>query len=77
MLVATDGTAMHFRRGAPQVRLSGTTGEMIFNLSFTHPGWRSFQDVETAGARSDYLRARRTDKVRMLNGRCTSENSAS
>ena len=57
-LVAMDGTTVHFRRGAPQVRLSGSTGEMVFDLSGSHPGWRLFQDVESLGARSDYLSAR-------------------
>ena len=60
MLVAMDGTTVHFRRGAPQVRLSGTTGEMVFDLGYTRPGWRLFQDVDTLGSRSDYFTARQS-----------------
>lgn len=60
MLVAMDGTTVHFRRGAPQVRLSGSTGEMVFDLGYTHPGWRLFQNVDTLGSRSDYFTARQS-----------------
>lgn len=58
MLVAEDGTTVHFRKGAPQVRLSGSTGEMVFDLSSHPSGWRLFQEVPSLGSRSDYLDAR-------------------
>ena len=43
MLVAEDGIIVHFRHGAPQLRISGTTGELVHTgLS----GWRIWKDVE-------------------------------
>ena len=36
---------VHFRRGAPGVRLSGTQGEMTFEFA---SGWRLWQQAETA-----------------------------
>lgn len=44
MMVAGDGLVVHFRRGAPGVRLSGTQGEMVFDYA---SGWRLWQEVET------------------------------
>ncbi len=45
--VTRDGPVVHFRQGAPGVRLTGTRGEM----AFTH-GWRLSQDMKTpAGSR--------------------------
>ena len=45
MLVATDGTVVHFRKGAPGVRLCGERGEMVFDYG---KGWRLWQQVEGA-----------------------------
>ena len=41
-----DGTTVHFRRGAPAVRLTGSTGEMLFDTGAQHAGWTLTQDVE-------------------------------
>ena len=43
---------------APQVRITGSQGEMVFDTQSQHPGWRLFQQVESLGSRSDYLTAR-------------------
>ena len=45
MLVAADGTVVHFRKGAPGVRLCGERGEMVFDYG---KGWRLWQQVEGA-----------------------------
>jgi hypothetical protein len=46
LAVGADGLAVHFRPGAPGVRLTGATGEM----SFDYPeGWRLLQEVEAPG----------------------------
>ena len=44
ILVAADGTVLHFRHGAPGIRLTGTKGEMTYAHG---QGWRLWQDVET------------------------------
>ena len=49
---------MHFRRGAPAVRLTGSTGEMLFDTGAQHAGWTLTQDVEVLRPRSDYASAR-------------------
>ena len=49
MMVTQDGLTVHFRHGAPGVRVSGTQGEITFEHG---PGWRLWQNVavgETAG----------------------------
>ena len=43
IMVTVDGTMVHFRKGAPGVRISGTTGEMVFDYA---AGWRLWQEVE-------------------------------
>ncbi|MYK41047.1 MAG: hypothetical protein F4049_12600 [Gemmatimonadetes bacterium] len=43
MVVAADGTVVHFRKGAPGVRLCGERGEMAFDYG---KGWRLWQQVE-------------------------------
>ena len=43
MMVCEDGLAVHFRRGAPGVRITGGRGEMWFDFL---EGWRRTQDVE-------------------------------
>ena len=47
MLVAEDGSIVHFRKGAPGIRISGTEGEIVFGGIWE--GWRLWQDVETVG----------------------------
>ena len=43
MLVAEDGLIVHFRQGAPQLRITGTSGELVHDwLS----GWRKWTEVE-------------------------------
>ena len=50
MMVAKDGLVVHFRAGAPQLRISGATGEMVHDSAY--PGWRLWQDVDgPAGVR--------------------------
>ena len=44
MMVTENGLVVHFRKGAPGVRLSGTAGEMVFDRQ---PGWRLWQEVAT------------------------------
>lgn len=44
MMVAEDGLVVHFRQGAPGVRLNGASGEILFDY---YSGWRLWQDVET------------------------------
>ena len=48
MAWAEGGPAMHFRHGAPGVRLTGSSGEMTFDFG---DGWQLFQDVEIEGAK--------------------------
>ena len=43
MVVCADGTVVHIRDGAPEVRISGSTGE----ISFERNRWRIWQDVES------------------------------
>ncbi len=44
--VGSDGFVVHFRKGAPMVRLTGTTGEMAHTQ--LQP-WRLWQDVDANG----------------------------
>ncbi|MBI4530916.1 MAG: hypothetical protein HY709_05275, partial [Candidatus Latescibacteria bacterium] len=44
IMITKDGLVVHFRQGAPGVRLSGTKGEITFDFS---SGWKLWQDVET------------------------------
>jgi predicted dehydrogenase len=47
-IVATkDGTVLHIRDGAPEVRISGSKGE----LSFEGGRWRLWQDIEVSSGR--------------------------
>ena len=49
MMVTTDGQVVHFRQGAPGVRLTGSQGEITFDF---RPGWRLWQDIDSlAGKR--------------------------
>jgi hypothetical protein len=43
MMVAENGLVVHYRSGAPGVRLSGSTGEMSFDFIYA---WRLWQEVE-------------------------------
>ena len=43
MLVAEDGLIVHFRRGAPQLRISGTTGELVHDWM---SGWRRWTEMQ-------------------------------
>ena len=45
MMVTVDGLVVHFREGAPGVRITGTAGEMLFPMP--RLGWRLWQDVDT------------------------------
>ena len=44
MMVTGNGRVVHFRRGAPGVRLCGSKGEMTFSFV---PGWQLWQEAET------------------------------
>ena len=44
MMVTVDGQVVHFRRGAPLFRVTGTTGEIMHDWSPV--GWRLWQHVE-------------------------------
>ena len=46
MIACSDGLVVHIRAGAPEVRISGSRGEMVFE----HNRWRLYQDVETPAA---------------------------
>ncbi len=46
LLVTVDGQMLHFRKGAPGIRLHGTKGEITFDYTH-HPAWRLWQDTET------------------------------
>ncbi len=46
LLATENGTIVHFRKGAPGVRISGTAGEILFGG--IAEGWRLWQDIETA-----------------------------
>ncbi|MXX38877.1 MAG: Gfo/Idh/MocA family oxidoreductase, partial [Gemmatimonadetes bacterium] len=46
MIACSDGTVVHIRAGAPEVRISGSRGEMLFE----HNQWRLYQDVEAPAA---------------------------
>ena len=48
MMVAKNGLVVHFRAGAPGVRLTGTGGEMSFDFQY---GWRWGQEVEVDEAK--------------------------
>ncbi len=49
MMAARDGVVVHFRAGAPQLRLSGSGGEIVH--AWPQGGWELWQDVETAAGR--------------------------
>ncbi|MYC70329.1 MAG: Gfo/Idh/MocA family oxidoreductase [Gemmatimonadetes bacterium] len=46
MIACSDGTVVHIRAGAPEVRISGSRGEMAFEYN----QWRLCQDVEAPAA---------------------------
>ena len=46
MIVCSDDLVVHIRAGAPEVRISGSRGEVVFE----HTRWRFYQDVETPAA---------------------------
>ena len=48
MMVTDDGLVVHFRKGAPGVRLSGSAGEMTFDFL---EAWRWWQDVDVDGGK--------------------------
>jgi hypothetical protein len=49
IMVTVDGQVVHFRKGAPGIRITGTAGEILFSAP---PKWRLWQDIETpAGER--------------------------
>ena len=45
IMVAQDGVVVHFRAGAPKLRISGTRGEIVH--LFPREGWELWQVVET------------------------------
>ncbi|MDE2667643.1 MAG: Gfo/Idh/MocA family oxidoreductase [Acidobacteriota bacterium] len=47
IIVAKDGTVVHIRDGAPQVKISGSTGEIVFDGK----RWILRQDVDTPSGR--------------------------
>ena len=47
IIVAKDGTVVHIRDGAPQVKISGSTGEIVFDGK----RWILWQDVDTPSGR--------------------------
>ncbi len=47
MMVTEDGLVVHYRKGAPGVRLSGSAGEMVFDYL---EAWGLWQDVEVDGS---------------------------
>jgi Oxidoreductase family, NAD-binding Rossmann fold len=46
IMVTEDGRMVHFRKGAPGVRLTGSTGEMAFDY---HTGWRLWRNAASLG----------------------------
>jgi predicted dehydrogenase len=44
MLVTDIGLTVHFRKGAPGVRISGEKGEMTFDYSYA---WKLWKDIDT------------------------------
>jgi hypothetical protein len=48
LIVCRDGTVVHIRDGAPDVRISGSAGE----ISFARNQWRLWRDIETPGGES-------------------------
>jgi len=48
ILVTGEGTVVHFRQGAPGVRLSGADGEMVFQMP---AGWSLRQEKDTPDGR--------------------------
>ncbi|MFQ6040452.1 MAG: hypothetical protein ACE5PV_06305, partial [Candidatus Poribacteria bacterium] len=44
LMVTVDGQMVHFRKGAPGVRLTGSAGEIVFDSS---TGWRLWQDIDS------------------------------
>ena len=49
MMVTDTGLVVHFRKGAPAVRITGTTGELLHPEHYS--AWSLFQDVETSAGR--------------------------
>ena len=49
LLVTNGGPLLHFRTGAPGVRLTGTAGEITFDP--VPNGWRLWQELETAAGK--------------------------
>ena len=45
MMVAYDGLVTHFRLGAPQLRITGNSGELVHVPP--NPGWELWQDIDT------------------------------
>jgi hypothetical protein len=48
MMVTQDGIVVHFRHGAPMVRIGGTKGEIAFDYT-TEPAWKWSQETEFDG----------------------------
>jgi len=49
LLATVGGPSLHFRTGAPGIRLTGTAGEIAFDP--VPGGWRMWQDLETAAGK--------------------------
>jgi predicted dehydrogenase len=50
IMVTRAGQMVHFRKGAPGVRLSGSKGEISFDYAATGTSWRLWQNVETGSS---------------------------
>jgi predicted dehydrogenase len=50
MLIAEGGQIVHFRKGAPPVRLSGSQGEIIYDSSHTWHLWQNLGDLSSGQA---------------------------
>lgn len=50
MVVTQDATVVHFRHGAPHVRITGSEGEMLYARD-GEVKWRLWQDIDTPAGR--------------------------
>ena len=57
IIVAKDGTVVHIRDGAPTVKISGSTGEIVFDGK----RWTLWQDVDTLSGRKGRVEMPWTD----------------
>jgi hypothetical protein len=74
ILVAKNGQVVHFRRGAPGVRISGAKGQMCFDFE---TGWQLWQDVETAASKGRVACPGRNLSSSRPTGWCTASQTSS